>query len=957
MKNLFLFLFANILLLKASGQSYWQQRVNYTIDVSLNDKEKTLDAFETIIYTNHSPDTLRFIWFHLWPNGYKNDRTALSDDLLQNGDTRFYFANKEQRGYINRLDFKVDGSTSKTEDHPQHIDIVKLLLPKPLLPNQTITITTPFFVKLPYQFSRSGYDGQSFQIAQWYPKPAVYDRHGWHPMPYLDKGEFYSEFGSFDVRITLPKEYVVAATGELQDEEEKRWLKTRADFLMPETPKKPTLKKSPAKSRTRNTAVKAAPSAPPSTPILQGRKTLHYQQDNVHDFAWFANKNFIVKEDTLQLASGRIVEVSSFYTPDQKTAWQNSLSFAKEALRFFSSEVGEYPYNAASVVQGPESAGSGMEYPTITLISPTSLNNQRLSAEELDAVIAHELAHNWFYGILATNERANPWMDEGMTSFYEKKYVERRYGPQTKEAAVILQRKAFLHTDQPITTTSENFSSLNYALVAYEKAADWLKSLEQQMGIEVFQQHMREYYSKWKFRHPQPDDFKALVREKLGQNADHYFDLLYTNGALPETVPNGNSLVSLFGNKNLPAYLLRPTKKTTVLLPAVGANSYDKIMAGLLVSNEASTVARFNYTAIPLYAFGSKSFTGLARLNYHILSTGAVRRTDIFLNASSFHVNEFRDSADTRYRMRFIKLVPGMRFTFQERDAKSTVKKYIQWKTFLFREQFLNVSTDSVFTSGDTTVQYRYSTPAGNRYLNQLQLVYQNSRALYPFDAALQVEQAQDFLRTTFTGNYFFNYAKAGGLAVRLFAGKFSYLNGKTVRKQFNNDRYHLNLTGANGFEDYTYGDYFIGRNRYEGIPSQQIMIRDGAFKVRTDLLASKVGKTDNWLTAVNLVSTVPEKINPLSVLKIPLRVFADIGTYAEAWDRDNNADRFLFDAGLQLSLVQETIHIYVPLLYSGIFRTYLKSTIPENRFLKTVSFSIKLNNKLFKKIDRVWEF
>ena len=213
MKNFVFLALANCLLLIAHSQAYWQQQTDYTIDVKLNEKEKTLDGFEKIVYTNNSPDTLQFIWFHVWPNAYKNDRTALSDQLLENGNTDFYFSDKEQRGYINRLDFKIDGTTAKTEDHPQHIDIIKLLLPKPLLPKQKITITTPFHVKLPYNFSRGGYHNETFQVTQWYPKPAVYDKNGWHPMPYLDQGEFYSEFGSFDVQITVPKKLCSGGNG------------------------------------------------------------------------------------------------------------------------------------------------------------------------------------------------------------------------------------------------------------------------------------------------------------------------------------------------------------------------------------------------------------------------------------------------------------------------------------------------------------------------------------------------------------------------------------------------------------------------------------------------------------------------------------------------------------------------------------------------------------------------
>ncbi|HPG11570.1 MAG TPA: M1 family peptidase, partial [Chitinophagaceae bacterium] len=227
----YLLLFLQITFLNLySQENYWQQNVDYTIDVSLNDKEHSLTGFETITYTNNSPDTLKFIWFHLWPNAYKNDKTAFSDQLLENGSTRFYFSSKEEKGYINRLDFKVNNITASTEDHPEHIDIIKLILPSPLPPGQKAVITTPFHVKLPFNFSRGGHDGQSYQVTQWFPKPAVYDKNGWHPMPYLDQGEFYSEFGDFTVNITVPENYAVAATGELQNTDEKNWLASRANF-------------------------------------------------------------------------------------------------------------------------------------------------------------------------------------------------------------------------------------------------------------------------------------------------------------------------------------------------------------------------------------------------------------------------------------------------------------------------------------------------------------------------------------------------------------------------------------------------------------------------------------------------------------------------------------------------------------------------------------------------------
>ena len=228
MKNILLFCFIFCQLSSFSQTKYFQQQVNYIIDVSLDDVNNTLNGFEKIDYTNNSQDTLHFIWFHLWPNAYKNDRTAFSEQLLKLGRTDFYFSDESKRGYINRLDFKVNGITANFVSDSQNIDLGKLILPTALLPGQTIKISTPFHEKIPFNFSRGGFIDHTYQITQWYPKPAVYDQKGWHPMPYLDQGEFYSEFGNFHVQITVPESYVIAATGELQNADEKDWLKKKS---------------------------------------------------------------------------------------------------------------------------------------------------------------------------------------------------------------------------------------------------------------------------------------------------------------------------------------------------------------------------------------------------------------------------------------------------------------------------------------------------------------------------------------------------------------------------------------------------------------------------------------------------------------------------------------------------------------------------------------------------------
>ncbi|MCY7423001.1 MAG: hypothetical protein LH478_14810, partial [Chitinophagaceae bacterium] len=238
--------------------------------------------------------------------------------------------------------------------------------------------------------------------------------------------------------------------------------------------------------------------------------------------------------------------------------------------------------------------------------------------------------------------------------------------------------------------------------------------------------------------------------------------------------------------------------------------------------------------------------------------------------------------------------------------------------------------------------------------INRLAITYADNRVLYPYTVNLSADQGKDFVRAGLTANYFFNYAdNKSGLKARLFAGKFFYLKSKTINTQFKNDRYALNMTAANGNEDYTYSNYFIGRNEFDGFMSQQIMERDGFFKVRTDFLSNKIGKTDDWLVSLNLVTDVPDKVNPLQVLpfKIPLKIFVDIGTYAEAWKQNPSTGRFLYDAGLQLPLFGSIVNVYIPILYSKVYSNYFKSTITEKRFLKNISFSIDIQQLQLRKI------
>jgi hypothetical protein len=474
-----------------------------------------------------------------------------------------------------------------------------------------------------------------------------------------------------------------------------------------------------------------------------------------------------------------------------------------------------------------------------------------------------------------------------------------------------------------------------------------MKKLENFIGKNLFDSCLHEYFNRWKFKHPYPEDFKKVVEDVSKKNVDTIFSLLYKKGGLQPPNKKQIKIASFFNFKNTDRY------NYVFLSPAAGYNYYDRLMIGGLIHNYTLPQPRFHFFIAPMYGTGSKAFTGIARVGYNLLSYGLIRKAEIIISGSKFTMDDFVDSTGTRNYMGFTKLVPSIKLTFKNKNATSTITKYAQWKTYFIEESNLSFTRDTINQIDIITY------PKTKRYLNQLTLSLENNRALYPYSGKLLAEQGKDFMRFAFDGNYYFNYAKGGGMSARIFAGKFIYLSDKTIYKQFSTDRYHLNMTGPNGAEDYTYSNYFIGRNEFEKAPSQQIMMRDGGFKVRTDMRYVKVGKTDDWLTALNLKTDFPKQINPLQVLpfEVALKVFLDIGTYAEAWKKDAGTGKFIYDAGLQIALFKGIANIYVPILYSKVYSDYFKQTIPQNkRFWSNISFSIDIQNFKLNKLFNIPE-
>ena len=559
------------------AQQYFQQEVKYKINVALDDKKHQLSAYEEIIYTNHSNATLNELYFHLWPNAYYDENTFLAREYYKTGNWKYKAFQNIKPGFIDSLDFQVNDETVRWALLPDTIDICKITLNRPLNPGDSIKISTPFRVKIPdASYSRLGHSDQAYYITQWYPKPAVFDQHGWNYFPYLDKGEFYSEFGSFDVNITLPQNYVVGSTGELQNNpQEEEWLNSKA------------------KETSGLNEFVTDMSFPASSTEM---KTLHYYQDRIHDFAWFADKRFhVLKGDAGIPGTSRRITTWSLFTNAEPQLWKKVPEILANSISYLSRWAGAYPYNQVTAVDVGYASGSGMEYPMITAIGTEGY------AFGLEDVIVHEVAHNWYYGILGSNERLHPWMDEGLSMFFETRYYYTHYakdaslqeenfyragswGKSLGLATLNLKKSnymAYIYGARKNADLSPDLSSEKYGLPAYHedvyrKTAMGFEHLLSYLGDSSFDVAMNAYYDSWKFKHPEPGDMKKSFEKSTGKNLSWLFDDFL------ETTKKPDYALSGLKKKEAGKYNLKIKNKGSVEAPLT-VNGLNK---GKIISSE-----------------------------------------------------------------------------------------------------------------------------------------------------------------------------------------------------------------------------------------------------------------------------------------------------------------------------------------------------------------------------------
>jgi len=506
--------------LSTAQTNYWQQRVEYTMDIDFDVDSHQFSGRQRLVYHNNSPDTLFKVFYHLYFNAFQpGSAMDVRSRTYANPDgriaDRIAHLKENEMGYHKIKNLRQEG---KALDYHIEGTVLEVQLAQPIPPNTITTFEMEFESQVPIQIRRSGRDnagGIDYSMSQWYPKMAEYDEMGWHADPYV-MWEFYGVWGDFNVNITIDSSYMIAATGILQNPMEIGFGYTEERLL---------------KQKKGNTL------------------TWKWTAENVHDFVWAADRDYM--HDILKLESGP--DIHLYYTDKKDSSeWKDLQAIIPEVFEFVQNTFGEYPYPKYSIIQGGD---GGTEYPMATLITGNR------SLRSLTRTFVHEVIHSWFHGTIATNESSYAWMDEGFTSYAST--ITQRYIYKPKDTGNPLSSAysayfsiAKLDDEEPLTTHADHFEHLrSYSISTYSKGSIWLHQLSYILGDEVFFRGMKRYYDEWKFKHPKPNDFMRIMEKESRLELDWYYEYFVNT---TNTIDYGIKSVVGLG------------KNTTVVLQKVG---------------------------------------------------------------------------------------------------------------------------------------------------------------------------------------------------------------------------------------------------------------------------------------------------------------------------------------------------------------------------------------------------
>lgn len=496
---------------------YWQQKVKYAMDIDVDAPANRFKGKQKLDYWNNSPDTLTKLFYHLYWNAFQpgsmmDERSLRAGTIQKPGGApdwdnrvrdRIRNLGPSEIGYQKVLSLKMNG---RAQQYHHRETILEVILDKPILPAAKVVLDMEFEAQVPVQIRRSGRDnaeGVRFSMSQWYPKLCEYDRDGWHPNPYIGR-EFYGVWGDFDVKISIDKSYVLAATGYLQNPNQVGYGYEKPGSRITR----------PAGNKLR----------------------WHFVAPDVHDFVWAADPEY--KHESKTVRDGLVLH--AFYKIDRNLLlaqyealpasaknrygsadnflanyegeWENILELAALALPFIEKTFGRYPYKQYSFIQGGD---GGMEYPMATLIKGAG-----------PTLVIHEWMHSWYQGVIANNESLDYWMDEGFVDYAESRviaYLTRDSSFAYEDSYRAYFQLAKSNREEPMTTHADHFNTnYAYSAAAYTKGCVFLEQMGYITGADVRDKILLEYFRQWKFRHPRGNDFLRVAEKVSGMQLDWY---------------------------------------------------------------------------------------------------------------------------------------------------------------------------------------------------------------------------------------------------------------------------------------------------------------------------------------------------------------------------------------------------------------------------------------------------
>ena len=481
-----------------SAQEVLSPRIaNYTMDIRLDPDNKTLDCHTELIWRNPSDQPVDHVLMHIYYNAFRNSESTF---MKERGVPEFLTQDIEEDcgwGYTDIIHMtdaqgrQLQMQYVQPDDHnDSDMSVLKVTLVEPVPAGEELQLSFDWKSKVPKTMPRTGYNQDFYFFAQWFPKVGVYEtagmryatEDGWNCHQYHARGEYYSDFGVYDVKMTVPEEYIVAASGALMGQEK------------------------------------------------QGnKKTWHFRAEDVIDFTWTCSPHFVKRTE-----QHNDVSISLYCYPEKTGFGDRYFNTIKYCMDYLNDYLGDYPYSTLSIIDPPIHGifTGGMEYPT--LITSLSLNCFPDGFKTVETLVVHEYIHQYFMQMIATHEVEDPWMDEGITTYYEGKILDSYMTDKTATVEFMgyqsgnkeWNRAEFFGQDNPEmgpnTLKSWEYEDNAYGPISYNKTAVWLETMEGLIGESAMEEVMRTYFQTWKFKHPDRDDFIAIANEVVSNKCPHF---------------------------------------------------------------------------------------------------------------------------------------------------------------------------------------------------------------------------------------------------------------------------------------------------------------------------------------------------------------------------------------------------------------------------------------------------